>query len=53
MSDQMTLMDLPSVISSQASGAGPTPCDLRGGPMTDQSGQDRVHAKAGQRLVSA
>lgn len=49
MSRQMIFPGLPSVIFSRASGHGHTPCDVRGGLMTDPSGQALVPASLSAR----
>ena len=53
MSRQMIFPGLPSVIFSRASGHGHTPCDVRGGLMTDPSGQALVPASLSVRQASA
>lgn len=49
MSDQMSLLDIPSVISSPESEAGASPCDLPASPTITESGLAPVHASLSAR----
>src|SRR5690606_8481597 len=53
MSPRMTCADLPSAISSPASAAGPSPCDLPAGPTTDPSGPVPAPASPSRPLDAA
>ena len=53
MSDQMTLLDIPSVISSPALESGATPCDVRDGRMTAPCGRAPVPANLSARQAKA
>ena len=49
MSDQMSLLDIPSVISSPESEDGASPFDKRDGQTIDQYGPDPAHASLSAR----
>jgi hypothetical protein len=49
MSDQMSLWDLPSAISSQESGDGASHCERQDGQMIGQYGRDHAHANLSAR----